>query len=374
MFIHWLEFENHTTGQKINRIHFNRLNLMVGVSGAGKTQILKALSTYVGAVVTGESIPCAGRLAMCFSVDSISEKKNIAAYENLTWVIETKKQFYKSDGNSGYEIANESLSRSDGNNVFVRTERVLHVEGKEMPRIALDKSVLNVFLPDIQASFFKVASLFRQIKGVEDVPRDYAEEQIKLWEVNQYGGLPLAEIKKRLSQYPILLSIFLAKKYVPGLYRDFLDALQASFPYVKEVLASDKAGQGKSELAIWQDHTWVSKSDISGGTMKAIYVLSTLFFWTDGSVILLDELENALGVNCLDNIVEHICIKSAENHQQFILTSHHPYIINRIPVNHWHIISQTHGVIDSKYAKEVDIGREYNKQELFFQLLNYLRG
>lgn len=374
MKIHWFEFDNYTAKQKINRIQFDQLNLLVGVSGAGKTQILKALSTYIGAVVKGNTIPCAGRFAMCFSVDSIVGNENFASHENLTWIIGTKKQFYKSDGNSGYEISNESLTESDGNGIFYRTEQILYVEGKELPQIALDKSVLNVFLPDIRASFSKVASLFRQMKGVEDVPRDYAEEQIKQWEANKYWELPLAELKARLSQYPILLSIFLAKKFVPALYCDFLDALQSSFPYVEEVLTSDKAGREKSELAIWQDNIWVSKSDISGGMLKAIYVLATSCFWPDGSVILLDELENALGVNCLDDIVDYICIKSAENHQQFILTSHHPYIINHIPVANWHIISQTHGIIDSKLAEEVNIGKDYNKQELFFQLLNYLRG
>ena len=374
MFIHWFEYDNWTTKQKIKRIHFDQLNLLVGVSGAGKTQILKVLSTYVKAVVKGDTIPCAGRFSMCFSIDALQKKESPTSHENLIWAIETKKLFYKSDGNSGYEISNESLTGSDGTVIFFRTEQGLNIEGKGLPQLALDKSVLNVFLSDVQASFSKVASLFRQMKGVEDVPRDYAEEQIKQWEANKYGDLLLAKLKTRLSQYPILLSIFLAKKFAPALYCDFLDALQSSFPYVEDVLTSDKAGREKSELAIWQDHTWVGKSDISGGMLKAIYVLATSCFWPDGSVILLDELENALGVNCLDDIVDYICIKSAENHQQFILTSHHPYIINHIPVTNWHIISQTHGIIDSKLAEEVNIGKEYNKQELFFQLLNYLRG
>ncbi|MBR1728361.1 MAG: ATP-binding protein [Selenomonadaceae bacterium] len=44
-----------------------------------------------------------------------------------------------------------------------------------------------------------------------------------------------------------------------------------------------------------------------------------------GTVILLDELKNGLGVNCLDEITDYICEKSYDSNTQFILTSHHPY-------------------------------------------------
>ena len=47
--------------------------------------------------------------------------------------------------------------------------------------------------------------------------------------------------------------------------------------------------------------------------------------WPDGSVILIDEFENSLGVNCLDEITEDVVKESRR--LQFILTSHHPYII-----------------------------------------------
>ncbi len=372
MFIHWLEFENDSTGLKIKRISFDRLNLLVGVSGAGKTQILKALSTYVGAVVKGDAIPCAGRFVMCFSLMDKQKSRCPAFRGPLTWTIQTNNHSYKSDGSSMYKVSGESVTDSFGDTVFCRTEQSLRIEGREMPQIAPGKSVLNLFQPDIQEGFSQVASLFRQLEGIKDVSIDFAKEQIKQWESNQYGELPLAEVKCRLFQYPPLLAIFLAKRFVPGLYRDFLGALQDSFPYVDEVLVSDKAGNGKSELVISQDGIWIHKSDISGGMLKAICILATSCFAPDGSVILLDELENSLGVNCLDDIVTYIRLKAAENRQQFILTSHHPYIISHIPVENWRIISQKAGVIKSTSSKDAGIETKVNRQDAFFQLINYL--
>lgn len=47
MFIEWMEYENKTTGQQIRRIEFQRMNLLVGPSAAGKTQILRVLSEFL---------------------------------------------------------------------------------------------------------------------------------------------------------------------------------------------------------------------------------------------------------------------------------------------------------------------------------------
>ena len=44
MKLQWVEFENLETGLKIERIYFNKdITLLVGLSGAGKTQVLNAV-------------------------------------------------------------------------------------------------------------------------------------------------------------------------------------------------------------------------------------------------------------------------------------------------------------------------------------------
>ena len=41
---------------------------------------------------------------------------------------------------------------------------------------------------------------------------------------------------------------------------------------------------------------------------------------------------------------------------QFILPSHHPYIINGIGMEYWKVVSRTGGVISTKNADEFKLG------------------
>ena len=53
---------------------------------------------------------------------------------------------------------------------------------------------------------------------------------------------------------------------------------------------------------------------------------------------------------------------------QFIITSHHPYIINNINLNNWKIITRKAGVIKNHNASQLNIGK--SKHEAFTQLIN----
>ena len=50
-----LSYEDKATGWKLNPVQFSDLNLLVGVSGVGKTKILKAILN-IKKIVEGESL------------------------------------------------------------------------------------------------------------------------------------------------------------------------------------------------------------------------------------------------------------------------------------------------------------------------------
>ncbi len=55
--IQWIEFENLKTGLKIERVNFNSdVTLLVGLSGVGKTQILKAVEYSLNLAVDKDVI------------------------------------------------------------------------------------------------------------------------------------------------------------------------------------------------------------------------------------------------------------------------------------------------------------------------------
>lgn len=78
------------------------------------------------------------------------------------------------------------------------------------------------------------------------------------------------------------------------------------------------------------------------------------------------EFENSLGVNCIDEITDDLI--HSKNSIQFILTSHHPYIINTVKMGSWKIIARKAGVVYSYNAEQLRLGK--SKHDAFIQLIN----
>ncbi|MEM7656276.1 MAG: AAA family ATPase, partial [Bacteroidota bacterium] len=110
---------------------------------------------------------------------------------------------------------------------------------------------------------------------------------------------------------------------------------------------------------------WISQSNISAGMLRALFHLADLYLISDGSVLLMDEFENSLGVNCIDELVSDMLVSSRQ--LQYILTSHHPYIINTIPFTNWKLVTRKAGVVKTHDPSRWDFGR--SKHDAFMQLM-----
>ena len=93
--------------------------------------------------------------------------------------------------------------------------------------------------------------------------------------------------------------------------------------------------------------------------------ISELFLCSEGTVILIDEFENSLGINCIDTLIENLLYDNRG--LQFIITSHHPYIINSIGMEHWKVVSRNGGTIITQNAKDFKLGK--SRHEAFKQLI-----
>jgi len=99
--------------------------------------------------------------------------------------------------------------------------------------------------------------------------------------------------------------------------------------------------------------------------LKTFMLISELYLSVEGIVILIDEFENSLGVNCI-NIISDLILGNRK--LQFIITSHHPYIINKVGMEHWKIVTRKGGVVTAKDAKDFGLGK--SRHEAFMQLIN----
>ena len=183
---------------------------------------------------------------------------------------------------------------------------------------------------------------------VEDIQWGYAQIDDKLYQVYQY---------------------------FPRLFEQIEETFINIFPQVEKLrfkiqLKNGNKTSSNSEEAILEMkergvRDWIKVEELSDGMFKTFVHVSEVYLYSSGTVILIDEFENSLGVNCIDVLTE---IMQENSHLQFIITSHHPYIINRIAPKHWKIVTRKGSVVSVKNADEKAFARSHH--EAFIQLLN----
>ncbi|HKC69360.1 MAG TPA: AAA family ATPase, partial [Bacteroidia bacterium] len=112
---------------------------------------------------------------------------------------------------------------------------------------------------------------------------------------------------------------------------------------------------------------WIPHNRMSSGMLRTLLHIAEMYLWNEGTVILIDEFENSLGLNCIDVLTEDLIHDN--NNVQFIATSHHPYIINKIPYDYWKIVTRKGSLIKIYDAKDSDMGKSHHDK--FLSLINH---
>ena len=104
------------------------------------------------------------------------------------------------------------------------------------------------------------------------------------------------------------------------------------------------------------------------GMQKVLLIITDIITSPANLLYMIDEYENSLGVNAIDFLPPFLA--ECGGARQFIVTTHHPLLINAIPVSDWFIfqrrglnITVTHGHdIEARYGK--------SSNSRFVQLIN----
>ncbi|MFM6268539.1 MAG: AAA family ATPase, partial [Dolichospermum sp.] len=113
---------------------------------------------------------------------------------------------------------------------------------------------------------------------------------------------------------------------------------------------------------------WIREDRMSSGMLRTLIHLSEIYLSNPGTVILINEFENSLGINCINILTDDLIHENKT--LQFLATSHHPYIINNIPYEYWKIVTRKDGHINIRNASDYHLGK--SKQEAFTQLMKIL--
>lgn len=148
---------------------------------------------------------------------------------------------------------------------------------------------------------------------------------------------------KIFSHLPVAMKLYIAKKYYPDLYVKIFDAVKELFMEIEDLDVEEDAEREIYLVTIQVYGKKLFQQDISNGMLKTIYYIVELFTMSEDSLVLIDEFENGLGVNCIDLLSE--LMLSERNDLQFIITSHHPKIINAIDKDKWRIIDREGSIV-----------------------------
>lgn len=385
---------------ELEKMNFSDLTLLVGASGVGKTQILKSLMKLIN--ISNGSAYNGVEWDLHFTGDHDENYRWTGQFENIKGI---HQQYFGEKDIDGQRFTNiprllkEELYL-ENEPVFTREESNVKYEGKESPKISPSKSVLNLFTEEekiapLKMAFEKVVFLDYQKEKNTEIPAETIKKNeeilkkviptrfnkeflLEAFAAASWRIFPESVLEDKSPREIILLwliiedkdlifKLFLTQHYFIEIFERIIADFKDIFPQVEDIrfhLSEDKKFY---ELQIKERGTdWIPLREISSGMFKTLMHLVEINLMAEGSVLLIDEFENSLGVNCIDAVAGSLLNPGRK--LQYIITSHHPYIINNIDMKYWKVVMRKGSKVFSKSADELKLGK--SKHEAFKQLLN----
>ncbi|KPQ39264.1 MAG: putative ATPase [Phormidium sp. OSCR] len=373
MQIKTLEYYDDEYKWELARVDFlQNLNLLVGVSGVGKTRTLKAIYN-LKAIANGASLNGV-KWNVCFVGDDGREYSWIGEFETQEETILVDES---SDENQQVRLTSERLVCDNHKVLIERQNSDITLNGSKTPKLSPFESVIELLKQEDQISPVK-ESLDNIILADST---SYSTNYGKVWRLpigmlRKFEKAKLSNLQKSGLPVPIKLSIL--HKFFPETFNKIKEAFISVFPSVSDIkIETVRVNNIPIELFdFFKEGNTVSirekgvkdwTQNISSGMIKTLMYIGELYLSPENSIILIDEFENSLGVNCLDSVTELIL---GDKRFQFFITSHHPYIINNVSPAYWKIVTRKGGLVTIKNSEDFHISE--SRQKAFIDLINVL--
>lgn len=364
--IKWIEFENFETTLKVERINFfDDITLLVGLSGAGKTQILDAIEFSL--MLALDKVKIMLPYKVCIGIEI-----NNQIYE---WSYALKKDENNSDlifeNAEEYIFISEKLSRNK-QIIFTREKDCIQVDGfVRVPTPKKNKSLIYQYSDDLEFD-----ELVSELKKLYNIDNDFAirrymrRDTVNTLKINISKALQTNSKTnfKIFSHLPSPLKLYIAKNYYNELYEQILYSVQEIFAEIRDIDIVEDHNRDCYCVQINVYGQKIHQKNISNGMLKTIFLIVDLYTASDNSLIMIDEFENGLGINCIDSISEFIM---EERHDvQFIITSHHPKIIGNIDYHSWKIIEREQNIVKNFDCNDPRYDLGGNRHDAYYNLIN----
>jgi hypothetical protein len=370
MLLKSLTFEDKRTGWKLEDLRLDRFNLLVGASGVGKTRILRALRG-LHRIGQGGRV---GALQRAFRFDVRFEHEG----RNFRWRLDSAEEWrepVEDEGSAsvpilerGFVVLEESLHDDEEGPLVERNQERFLFRNQELPLLDRSASALKLLdEPSIEQLRQGFAEYF-----LEELEEPGLRATFVTGEALLKRYRTLESLRTRAALHPVVKA-FVLQERVPEKFERIKQLFFDIFPTVEDLVVERQESEpGVSRLIFKLKErdvpTWLRTSDISSGMARTFIHLVNLTVAAAGTVVLIDEFENSLGVNCMGPLTDFIL--SRANDLQFIITSHHPYIINNIPKAYWKIVRRKGSTVRVTPASEIAALQGPSAQDDFIRLIN----
>jgi len=368
------KFDNDKENWHLKETFFDDVNLLVGVSGVGKTKILQALDL----------------------VRDVARDNNYQL-DGINWIIRLTHLRREYHWELKSALMEKSLFQSKASAEIIY-ERLIQIENNKPIELLVRSKDESSFRGEKLHKLKKTESAITLLSEEEDIVPIYQAFNRFIYETPHYplvfrnnaNAVGLKELtgfqqnvmppKQDLQTFfgnilPVdmatVIKGYFLQKFFPNYFDEMKEYYFEIFPKVNDIKIdmTEKSEGYIFSYAIKESmDSWVLQPNISSGMIRTLANLIELSTAPPDSIIVIDEFENSLGINCMPALTDFILDKS--NELQLILTSHHPYIIHNIPWENWQIVSRKDSEVKVTKATDIPELNTASSLDKFTQLVN----
>ena len=363
-----LEYEFHEAdrpGWHFSKAQFRKINLIVGDSGTGKTRFLNTLFN-LGKASVSNTFDKSGHWQIRFLANGNTYEWSITALKEKTQV----------------RIVSEQLNKIEHDGTIVEivdrnSDRFMFKGNKSLKFSDTISSISLLKEEDALAPIYKAFSNIRRRRPQDEDP---STSLYQLLPTNDANLMEIAKDLEKLAHADLSINVklYLLKKFGLNHFNQIIKFYKSVFPFIIDIdvkdmreLHKDVLTPGPAPVFCIKEQNmdkWIEYGDLSSGMRKVLDILTDIYGATNDWVYLIDEYENSLGINAINFLPT--LLESYGAGSQFIITSHHPYIINHIPIENWLVFHRIGSEVKIRAGKSYEEQFKLSKQQAFIQLMN----
>ena len=347
--------------------YFDNINLLVGISGSGKSRFLNLLFNMARSI--SKSFPFShGHWFMKFLIDGklYEWDLKVNASDEFEPFIEREKLVVK---------------QNESEKILIdRTKDVFMFDGNKLPKLQRNVPGISLLTEEksISPIFYQFTHIQRRLFHESGLRDAMAYEPVDLRIIDNIKKKRDIELLWK-HELTVNTKMYLMKELFPDLYEIAIDNFINIFPFINRCDVKPAQARGipappntlMVTFCIKEKgvKNWINLAELSSGMQKVLLIITDVLLLPKNSTYIIDEYENSLGINAIDFLPDFL-LAYAQKDTQFFITTHHPYLINSMPIEYWRIFHREGSSVVVRNGADLKERYGRSKQKAFVLLMN----